>query len=315
METPRIHIGVSQCLLGDEVRFDGGHKRDGYITGMLGTVFCLVPVCPEVEAGFGIPRESMRLEGDPATPRLISHRTRRDLTRPLVETCESIVARLAGADLHGFVLKGNSPSCGMEKVRVQRDAGLPDGKGIGLFARRLRTAMPLLPVTEEGRLGDAALRENFITRIFVHHRWQTLLQEPSARELVAFHSRHKFLLMAHSPVHMRRMGQLIGNMTKDNLPPWEAYGALLMEAMGRLATPGKHVDAILHMMGFLKKHLTNDEKAEMLELLTAYKKGDLPRLVPITLLNHHVRQFDLPYLAEQWYLQPHPLELRLCNHA
>lgn len=318
--TPRgdgtpIAVGISRCLLGEEVRFDGGHKRDGYITGTLGAVFRFVPVCPEVEAGFGIPRESMRLEGDPDAPLVISHRTRRDLTQPLADVSANIVARLAEADLHGFILKRNSPSCGLERVPVHGDSGMPSRKGAGLFARRLITAMPLLPVEEEGRLSDPALRENFIERVFVHHRWHALLKEPSAKGLVTFHARHKFLIMAHSPVHMRRLGNLVGGMGKERPPPWDDYGALLMEAMGRLATPRKHVDVILHLMGFLKKQLGADDKAEMMELLEAYKAGHLPLIVPITLLNHHVRRFNPPYLPEQWYLKPHPVELRLRNHV
>jgi uncharacterized protein YbbK (DUF523 family) len=252
-EEKRICVGVSQCLLGEEVRYNGGHKRDDYIAITLGEFFTFVPVCPEVEAGFGIPRESLRLEGDPVNPSVISHRTRRDLTKPLADASANIVSRLAKNDLHGFILKNNSPSCGLERVRVYNDSGMLGRKGVGLFTQRLVSAMPLLPVEEEGRLKDSKLRENFVEKIFVYHRWMAQMNDPSVKGLVSFHARHKFLIMAHSQVHMRRLGKLVGSMKKDQPPPWDEYGVLLMEAMSRIATPKKHVDVIQHMMGFLKK--------------------------------------------------------------
>ncbi|MBF0184672.1 MAG: DUF523 and DUF1722 domain-containing protein [Magnetococcales bacterium] len=314
-ETTPITLAVSQCLLGDEVRFDGGHKHDSYITGTLGPLFRFIPLCPEVEANFGIPREAMRLEGDLQAPRLISQRTRRDLTPMLAEANARILARLADSELHGCILKKNSPSCGMERVKVHAASGMPDNKGVGLFARSLRDSMPLLPIEEEGRLHDPALRENFIERVFVYHRWLTLLKHPSADKLIAFHTRHKFLLMAHSPEHMRRLGRLVGSLHKDQPIPYAAYGVLLMEAMNRLATTKKHRDVIMHLLGFCKNQLSKEEKEEMQELLAAFSQGHLPLIVPITLLNHYVRKFHPPYLAGQWYLHPHPAELRLRNHV
>ncbi|MBF0191688.1 MAG: DUF523 and DUF1722 domain-containing protein [Magnetococcales bacterium] len=308
-------LGVSQCLLGHEVRYDGGHKHSSYITGVLGPLFRFVPVCPEVEAGFGIPREPIRLEGEPERPRVISQKTRRELTLPLQEAAGRLVGALADERLCGFILKRDSPSCGLERVRVYKENGMPVQQGVGIFAHALGAAFPLLPIEEEGRLNDAALRENFIERVFVYQRWRELLENPSAQALVAFHTRHKFLIMAHSPTHMRQLGGVTGGIKKGGELPLDAYGALLMEGLKRLATPKKNVDALMHMMGFLKAHLSADEKAEMLELLDAYRAERIPLIVPITLLNHYVRKFAPPYLSGQWYLHPHPLELKLRNHA
>ncbi|MBF0456060.1 MAG: DUF523 and DUF1722 domain-containing protein [Magnetococcales bacterium] len=310
-----LFIGVSQCLLGEEVRYDGGHKREEYLVNTLGQYVTFIPICPEVEAGFGVPREPLQLEGDPLNPQVISHRTRRDLTKPLAEASANLVSHLAKTPLHGLILKKNSPSCGLQRVRVYQNSSRPGGKGVGLFAHGLLNALPLLPVEEEGGLKEPKGRENFIEKVFVYHRWMALRGDPSAKGLVGFHARHKFLIMAHSPVHMRRLGNLVGGMKKDQQPPWDEYGVVLMEAMSRIATAKKQVDVIQHMMGFLKNKMATDEKAEMMALLASYKEGQVPLLVPITLLNHYVRRYEVSYLSDQWYLQPHPAELALRNHA
>jgi len=278
-----------------------------------------VPVCPEVECGLSVPREAMRLVGDPAAPRLLTVKNKLDLTERMDRWAEAKVAELAGADLCGFVFKYGSPSSGMSRVKVYpENGGAPALKGRGLFAARLMDALPLLPVEDEGRLNDPVLRENFIERVFVMHRWRRLVGDKgfSLGALVDFHTRHKLLVMAHSVVHYRSLGRLVAHGA--DLPPAElqsAYLSGLMEALRLPATIKKNVNVLEHVMGYFKRSLSPDEKQELLEILAAYAQELLPLIVPVTLLNHYVRKFGESYLAGQWYLRPHPAELKLRNHV
>nr|CRH04933.1 conserved protein of unknown function [Candidatus Magnetococcus massalia] len=316
-----IRIGISHCLLGEEVRFDGGHKQDRYLTDTLGAFFEYLPLCPEVEAGLGIPREAMHLEGEADAPRLISIRTQRDLTEPLRQWSQQAVARLRGERLSGFIFKSRSPSCGMERVKLYHEHGSNGPQGTkrqqtrGLFAAAFMHHFPLIPVEEEGRLHDAAIRENFIERVFVYHRWLVLMaQGVGAAELVDFHTRHKFLIMAHDRQAMKQLGQLVAedSALEERLV---RYVQGLMQALAKQATVKRQVDVLMHLMGFFKKKLTTDEKAELLEQFEHYRQQRVPLIVPITLINHYVRKFQVDYLADQWYLKPHPMELKLRNHA
>jgi uncharacterized protein YbgA (DUF1722 family)/uncharacterized protein YbbK (DUF523 family) len=311
-------IGVSRCLLGEPVRYDGGHKLDHFLTDVLGPHVAFVPVCPEVECGLGVPREAMRLVGEPENPRLVTVKTGQDHTARMNAWAEGKVAELAGAELCGFVFKYGSPSSGMSRVKVYPETGgAPVLKGRGLFAARLMEALPLLPVEDEGRLNDPALRENFIERVFVMHRWRRLVgQGFSLGALVDFHTRHKLLVMAHSVEHYRSLGRLVAQGAA--MPPAElqaAYLAGLMEALRLSATVKKHVNVLSHVMGYFKRVLAPDEKRELLEVLDEYSRELLPLIVPVTLLNHYVRKFGESYLAGQWYLHPHPAELKLSNHV
>ncbi len=312
-----IRLGISACLLGQEVRFDGGHKHDRFITETLGKFVEFVPVCPEVEYGLGIPRESLRLVGDADTPRLVTTRTQVDHTEGMNQWARNRVAELEKEGLCGFVFKSKSPSSGMERVRVYDDKGMPSNKGVGLFARAFMEHFPLLPVEEDGRLHDPLLRENFIERLFAMKRWREILAEkPSLGRLVEFHTRHKLLMMAHSPKHYREMGKLVADAKKH--PPGELYAtyeALLLEGLKLKASVAKNSNVLTHLMGYFKKNLTGDEKAELLEIFDSYRKGHVPLIVPITLINHYVRKYNQPYLKEQFYLHPHPLELKLRNHV
>lgn len=315
-DLPRV--GVSRCLLGEAVRFDGGHKLDRFLVGTLGPQVRYVPVCPEVECGLTVPREAMRLVGDPASPRLMTVKTGQDLTERMEAWATAKVAELEQAELCGFVFKFGSPSSGMSRVKVYPDHGGPPAlKGRGIFAARLMDAMPLLPVEDEGRLNDASLRENFIERVFVMHRWRQLLREGfGPGPLVDFHTRHKLLVMAHSVEHYRALGRLVA--AGASMPPErlaKAYITGLMEALRLTATVKKQVNVLSHGMGYFKRVLEPDEKRELLEVLDAYARELVPLIVPVTLLNHYVRKFKEPYLAEQWYLHPHPAELKLRNHV
>ncbi|MGO9571188.1 MAG: YbgA family protein [Desulfomonilaceae bacterium] len=313
----QIKLGVSACLLGQNVRYNGGHSRDPFITDTLSQYVEFFPVCPEVECGLPIPRESMRLVGDPESPRLMTGNTKQDHTDRMLGWCAKKVSELEELDLYGFIFKKGSPSSGMERVKVYTDEGMPSHRGSGMFARAFMEHFPLLPVEEEGRLHDPKLRENFIEAIFVLKRWrESLSPKPTRRGFVEFHTSHKLLLMAHSPIHMRLMGKLVASLkdyTVDNFRL--QYQNLLMEALRLKTTRRKHTDVLMHCMGFLKKLLSSDEKKELLEIIEQYRQGHLPLIVPVTLLNHYVRKYDPPYLREQYYLKPHPIELQLRNHA
>ncbi len=312
-----IRLGISSCLLGEKVRYDGGHKLDSFIAYTLGKYVEFVPVCPEVECGFSIPRESFRLVGDPDSPRLITTRTKLDYTDLMLEWARKRAKELEKEKLCGFIFKRGSPSSGMERVRVYNQKGMPVQKGVGMFARVFMEHFPLLPVEDEGRLHDLKLRENFIERIFVFRRWREMLaQKPSRGKLVDFHTNHKLLILSHSTEHHRIMGKLVAggeNISVEKL--YEQYQILLMDALRLKTTLKKNANVLQHILGYFKKQLSADEKQEFLEILNLYSQGHIPLIVPITLMNHYVRKYSQPYLREQYYLNPHPLELQLRNHV
>ncbi len=313
----KIRLGISACLLGQPVRYDGGHKHDRFITETLGQYVEFVPVCPEVECGLSIPREAMRLVGEIDQPRLVTIRTRRDYTEQMQTWAKRRVQELEAEALNGFIFKSDSPSSGMERVKVYDDKGMPLKKGIGLFARAFMEHFPLLPVEEEGRLHDPKLRENFIEAIFTFKRWRdTLAAGPGRKQLVDFHTRHKLLLLAHSTEHYREMGRVMAHLKEAPLEETTArYQQLLLESLRLKTTNKKNANVIYHLLGYFKKDLTADEKQELLDITEHYRQGTLPLIVPITLINHYVRKYEQAYLKEQYYLHPHPLELQLRNHA
>ena len=315
-EQPRV--GISQCLLGDEVRYDGGHKRDVFLTDVLAPFVEWVPVCPEVEAGLGTPREAMHLAGDPDAPRLLTIRTKVDHTDTLKNFSQRRVKELRERDLDGYIFKKNSPSCGVHRVKVYTEKGHPDKQGTGIFSAAMQEAFPLLPVEEEGRLNDAPIRENFIVRIFCYRRWKTQVQQQRITRgmIVDFHARHKYLLLTHSRSHYHNLGQLVakaGNYTPSDLA--NRYGALFMDALKTKATVRKHVNVLQHLAGHFTKKLSTIERAELQDTIQDYYKHLTPLAVPLTLIKHYVRIFAVPYLIDQVYLNPHPKELMLRNHV
>ncbi|MCF8143805.1 MAG: DUF523 and DUF1722 domain-containing protein [Deltaproteobacteria bacterium] len=313
----RIRLGVSRCLMGDDVRYDGGHKLDHFIRDTLGAYVDFVPVCPEVECGLGVPREAMRLEGNVESPRLVTVRTKVDLTDRMLQWAGQRVRQLEKEDLCGFIFKSKSPSSGMERVKVYTDKGMPVMRGVGLFARVFKTHFPLLPVEDDGRLHDPVLRENFIESIFTLKRWRdTLKERKSMGRLVRFHTAKKLLLLSHSQQHYRDMGKLVAQ--GKELPVAELYSryeTLLLETIRLTPTVKKHVNVLQHMMGYFKKVLSPDEKQELLEVISGYHQGLTPLIVSITLFNHYVRKYQEPYLSRQTYLNPHPTALKLRNHV
>ncbi len=315
---PKLSLGISSCLLGHKVRYDGGHKYDNWLVETLGNYVDYVPICPEVGCGLPIPREALRLVGDAENPRLLTQKTGLDHTQRMRDFCTIAIPELAAKQLCGFVFKSKSPSSGMERVKVYPAAGGVASKtGVGIFAKAFMEAFPLLPVEEEGRLHDPGLRENFIERIFVMQRWHELLaSQPGIGDLVEFHARHKLLLMAHSPAHYRSLGVLVAKSRELVFPDvLSEYLFQLMAATKKPATPARHQNVLLHILGYFKQDLSADEKAELVELIDQYKAGLVPLIVPVTLLNHYVRKYAKEYLAGQYYLNPHPKELKLRNHS
>lgn len=310
-------IGVSSCLLGNPVRWNGGHKRDSFIVETLGQFVEFVPVCPEVECGLGVPRETLRLVGDPENPRLVTSRSNVDHTERMQQWAAARLAELATEDLCGFIFKKDSPSSGMARVKVYTPKGMPHKTGVGLFARAFMQRFPLVPVEEEGRLHDPKLRENFIEQIFALKRWRDSLSGGrSLGRLVAFHTQHKLLLLSHSETHYRDMGKLVAAGKAQPLDElYRRYEELLVAALNLKTTYRKNTNVMLHLLGYFKQQLSADEKQELLELIDQYRAGNIPLIVPVTLINHYVRKYDQPYLKTQTYLNPHPLSLKLRNHA
>jgi uncharacterized protein YbgA (DUF1722 family)/uncharacterized protein YbbK (DUF523 family) len=313
-----VRVGVSACLLGQTVRYDGGHKRDTFVALMLADHVELLPVCPEVELGLGVPRETLRLErrsdGD---VRMIGNRTGTDLTEEMRRYARARVRALRDLELCGYVFKKGSPSCGLERVRVRTESGTPARGDRGLFAAELTRAMPLLPVEEEGRLNDLRLRESFVERVFAYSRLRRVfVARWRRRDVVAFHAAEKLLLLAHSPQAQRDLGRLVAaakSLSREELR--DRYEKGFMDALARPAPRHRHVNVLQHALGHLKHHLEAADKRELLALIEDYRRAILPLIVPITLLRHHARRSGMDTLCGQTYLEPHPRELMLRNHV
>lgn len=311
-----IRIGISGCLLGQRVRYDGEHKKNEFITESLGRYFEFVPFCPEVAIGMGVPRPPIKLvrvggavhARGACDPQL-------DVTDPLRDYAERVAPNLK--HLSGYILKKDSPSCGMERVKVYGAHGVPRRDGTGIFAEQLMRLAPSLPFEEEGRLMDPVLRENFVERVFVYHRWQACsAPRLTAKTLVEFHTRHKFNVLAHDEGVYRSLGRLVAKAGDGPIAELGArYIHVLMEGLKKPATRARNTNVLQHVFGFFKKHIDADDKREMLGIIDSYRRGRVPLVVPITILRHHLRRFPNPYLSAQHYLAPHPDELMLRNQA
>jgi uncharacterized protein YbgA (DUF1722 family)/uncharacterized protein YbbK (DUF523 family) len=313
VDAERVPVGISSCLLGEPVRFDGNHKRNSYICDVLGQWFEWVPQCPETAIGLGVPREPIHLRRIDERIRIVGVRTPElDVTDALAEHAGRFAE--THAELDGYILKKDSPSCGLERVRVYDADGVNATRGgVGGFAAELRRRFPQLPMEEEGRLGDPRLRENFVQRVFVHHRWRRLLREGLAPgALVDFHAAHKLLLMAHDPGAYRRLGRMVARAGASETSVDEYFPAL-MNALSTPATCGRHANVLQHIAGYFREVLDAADRAELAELIEAYRIGLVPLVVPITLLNHHLRRHPQPYVQRQVYLDPYPPELKLRN--
>jgi uncharacterized protein YbbK (DUF523 family)/uncharacterized protein YbgA (DUF1722 family) len=313
----KLRLGISSCLLGNKVRYDGQHKLDPFLAETLGRYVEFVPVCPEVECGLGIPRPAMRLIGTVEDHRLVTINTGVDHTERMRTWARGRVRELAGENLCGYIFKAKSPSSGMERVKVYNDKGAVIGSTSGLFAAAFMREFPLLPVEDEGRLHDPDLRENFIERVFTLDRYRRgPAAEGTARSLMAFQAAHKLLIMSHSPANVAALGRLASAADRRaGAAVLGAYEALLLKTVALQATVAKHVNVLQHMQGYFKTVLAADEKAELMELIAQYRSGLVPLIVPVTLFRHYARKYAVGYLQGQVYLDPHPLELKLRNHA
>jgi len=313
----KIRIGIATCLLGEKVRYDGGHKYDPFLVETLGRLVEYVPVCPEYECGLGVPREALRLVGDPENPRLMTIRTGIDLTGQMKQWGRKRLKELEAERLCGYIFKSKSPSSGLTGIKVYNEKGVPSNQGMGLWARMFTGHFPELPVEDEGRLHDPALRENFIERIFVMKRWREMnAKGRSLGALVDFHTRHKLLVMSHSVEGYRRLGKLVAaGKGKPRKELFAEYLKELSEALKLMSTLRKNRNVLNHLLGYFKKELSADEKIELLEVIESYALGHVPLIVPVTLVSHYVRKYGQPYLEKQYYLNPHPLELKLRNHV
>ncbi len=312
-----IRIGVSACLLGAKVRYDGQHKLDHWIAGTLGRFVQFVPICPEMDIGLGSPRESIRLTWEGEAVRLTAPKRGTDHTKDMRHYATGKCDTMASFDLSGYILKKGSPTCGMERVRIYDGSGMPSGTGRGLFAGVLMERFPLLPVEEEGRLNDPWLRENFIERVFAYRRLKDLFQPGwTLGDLVAFHTREKYLLLAHEPRGYTALGKLVAGAKGQPRPALARdYQDGFMTAMGKLATVRKHCNVLQHMAGFFKREASSHDRAELAALIEDYRAGLAPLVVPITLIKHYARRYGATYLAGQTYLEPSPKELLLRNHV
>ena len=312
----KLRVGISSCILGNPVRWNAGHKLDKYLTHTLGQFVEYVPVCPEVEVGLGVPRESMRLVGDPERPRLITFKSKTDHTDKMVRWADKRVKALEKENLCGFIFKSDSPSSGMIRVKVYNDKGMPHKVGVGIFARAFMNHFPSIPVEDDGRLNNPQIRENFIQQIFTMKRWREIdTGRANMGKLVDFHTRNKLLLLSHSQKHYRMMGKLVA--AGKQLPIsdlYRQYQGMLLDALKLKTTIKKNINVLQHLMGYFKKELSADEKQELLETFEHYRREQVPLIVPITLINHYVRKYQQPYLKHQTYLHPHPLELKLRIH-
>jgi uncharacterized protein YbgA (DUF1722 family)/uncharacterized protein YbbK (DUF523 family) len=318
-----LRIGISSCLLGEAVRFDGGHKRDAFLVDTFGRHVEWVPVCPELEVGMGTPRESVRLVrsdsgiSNVAPLRMVGVRSGTDWTDRMTAYAGRRAATLARLDLCGYVFKKDSPSCGAFRVKVYGDSGMATRSGTGLFAAEIRRRLPLLPVEEEGRLTDPRLRENFVERVFAYARLRDLFRDRwTVGRLVQFHTAHKLTLMAHSPQAYASLGRLVANARSlDRRTLRQDYETMFMQALERVATPKRHANVLQHVAGYLSKGLDSGSRRELQDLIAEHRTGLVPLIVPLTLVRHHVRRLGVSYLAGQTYLDPHPRELALRNHV
>ena len=314
----KIKIGMSSCLLGEEVRWDGDHKHDQYVRDVLGSYFDYVSICPEVDVGMGVPRETVALYGTLENPKMITKRSKTDWTKKMNHYTKNRIHELTKENLCGYVFKSKSPSCGIGKVPIYSEFGSSRMRhGSGMFASSFVKVFPLVPVEDEGRLHDPVIRENFIVRIFCFHRLQLLVRKSfSIGSLVRFHTRHKFLILSHSRKKYDDMGELVANAKKIKTAELKTrYSKLFMAALTYKSTPKKNTDVLLHMTGFLKKILTREEKKNILSVIEDYRNELLPLVVPVTLIYHQVKKHNIEYLLDQVYLNPHPKELMLRNHV
>ncbi|MGM0571419.1 YbgA family protein [Marinobacter sp.] len=311
----KIPVGISTCLLGKEVRHDGGHKHSRYCTEVLSRYFEFRSLCPELEAGLGVPRPAIHLRESGEGLQLVEVRQGTDHTAEMQGFIDQVMDSLA--DLRGYILMAKSPSCGMERIRIHNsDGNVVHRDGRGMFAEALIRNYPLMPVEEEGRLNDDQLRENFIERVFAYDDWMQNVagERLTPQALIEFHTRHKFQLLAHSEQIYRQLGPMLGDLKSEPLANIaDRYIHRFMEAMTRRVSRGSHVNAMQHLMGYLRDSMGDADRKVLMEQIEAYHRGEVPLIVPMTLLRMAQRREPISYLDQQHYLSPYPDDLGLRN--
>lgn len=313
-QTYKISVGISSCLLGEEVRYNGGHKHDNYCTAVLARYFEFKPFCPEVAVGLGIPRQTIRLVGEPGAVRVLGTQdSTLDVTDRLSSYAESVADSVS--DLRGYIFMKDSPSCGLYSAKVYSKKGAPVGKSAGIYSGRLRERFPLLPMEESGRLNDPELRENFIARVFLYDRWlHDVAAEPSAQKLVAFHSRHKYFVMSYGQKLYRETGALVARAGCGELQQLLSdYIQKIMLGTAKPTTRKGHVNVLLHMVGYLRKTVPGGIRQDLIKAIEEYRTGQVPLAVPMKLMQHYLDNYASDYIKQQTYLSPHPFELGLRN--
>lgn len=313
----RIKIGVSACLLGNKVRYDGGHKLDRFLTDTFGKFVEYVPVCPEAECGLPIPREPMNLYGAMENPKMITVKTRIDLTGKMRSWCNKRLIEIASENLSAYILKSKSPSCAMTGLKIYDEEGGAAGRGSGIWAKMLMDRFPVLPVIDEALIHDLDQREMFVERIFVFQRWRDLISsKPGIGKLVDFHAAHKYLILSHSPDIYRKLGRIAATAKGKPFKDVQVeYFELLQKAMSLKATIKKNVNVLQHLIGYFKKRISAEEKQAFQNIIEQYTHGRVPLIVPLTIINHYVVKYGESYLAGQHYLNPQAIELKLRCHA
>lgn len=312
----KIPIAISSCLVGNKVRYDGGHKRSKYCLDTLSDWFEYQPICPEMGAGMPTPRPPIHLVESQQEIKVLQvddHSI--DYTEDIKQFAHKALSNVR--NISGYIVIRNSPSCGMERVKVYHENGNPSNiKSQGVFIGELMKLRPELPVEEEGRLQDPRLRENFITRVFAYNDWQnTVLNDLSIKSLIDFHSKYKYLIMAHSYQAYRELGRLVANDGAKSLATIVSeYESLLMKSLKKIAKMKSHINTLYHIFGYLKRDLTAEAKKEVIQVIERYREGSHTLIVPITILNHYINQFGSDYIKNQAYLNPHPIELGLRNY-
>jgi len=311
----KIQVGISSCLLGDEVRYNGGHKHSALCTRDLSEYFDFVSVCPEVSIGLGVPRKPIRLVGDPSDPDIVGvANPEHNVTQPMKEFAREKVKELG--DLSGYIFIKGSPSCGLFRVKVYNESGFPQQEmGRGVYARVVTDTYPLLPVEEAGRLMDPVLRENFITRVFAYQTFISLKKAGlTAKKLIDFHASYKYTLMAHDPQSHASLGRMLADLGNQDLAELgDRYLQALMESLTKKASRKSNTNVLSHIQGYLKNHLSSKEKEKLVEAIEQYRNGIIPLIVPIILLKNHFHTYPNEYIAKQSYLQPYPDNLSLRN--
>ena len=307
-----IKVGVSSCLLGEETRYDGTHKRDHFIADVLGKWVTFVPLCPEVECGFGIPREPLRLVGGLEATTLMTSITKGDYTQSMLRWARKRALALKKKGLGGFIFKSKSPSCGVRKVKIYRENGLAIPKGEGIFVKIFREHFPFMPIEDEEGIHDPKAFKNFIDKVFIFTRWRESLEQGLNREkLIKFHSQHKFLFLSHSPKQVRMMEDLIGKPQRFHHKELvDHYQAILMCLLQQEATAEKHANIMMVIAEKLASYLSSKDNEKLHDLIDFFVRGLVFHRVPLTLLNHYARKYKLSFLKNQAYLDPTLMKLK-----